>query len=103
MLSTHILDIGRGLPAGGILVRLYRIDEGDRVFIAQAQTDRDGRVNAPFGGTLAVGRYELVFSVGDPERFYDEIPVRFRIEADSGTCHIPLLLSPYGYTTYRGS
>lgn len=102
MLSTHVLDIGRGLPAAGIPVALYHIDGATRTLIAQATTDQDGRVNAPFGGALAAGKYELVFTVGDTERFYDEIPVRFRVESDA-KCHVPLLLARYGYSTYRGS
>ncbi|MDQ2681449.1 MAG: hydroxyisourate hydrolase [Candidatus Eremiobacteraeota bacterium] len=103
MLSTHVLDLGRGASAVGVPVALYRIDTHGRTLIAQAHTDADGRVGAPFGGKLTAGRYELVFSVGGAEQFYDEIAVRFYIEPGSTRCHIPLLLSPYGYSTYRGS
>lgn len=110
MLSTHVLDLAMGVPAEGIAVTLYRID-GERRRIAGAKTDADGRVAAPFGGALEPGAYEIVFSVGSyfairkeqGGAFYDEIPVRFRIESAGAKYHVPLLLSPWGYSTYRGS
>ena len=110
MLSTHVLDVAAGLPAEGIAVTLCRID-GERQRIAAATTDADGRVPAPFGGTLKPGRYEIVFSVGayfahrnaQGGAFYDEIPVRFVVESSAATYHVPLLLAPWGYSTYRGS
>lgn len=110
MLSTHVLDVATGVPAEGIPVVLYRID-GERRRIDAAKTDADGRVPAPFGGTLEPGAYEIVFSVAayfaartsQGGAFYDEIPVRFRVESASAKYHIPLLLAPWGYSTYRGS
>jgi 5-hydroxyisourate hydrolase len=108
MLSTHVLDISRGEPAGGMKVTLYRVGAEHKA-IASATTDVDGRIAAPFGGTLDAGQYELVFSVGpyfgafDLETFYDEIPIRFRVEGPDARYHVPLLVSPWGYSTYRGS
>lgn len=110
MLSTHVLDVAAGLPAEGIAVTLYRIDDA-RHRVAAAKTDADGRVPSPFGGALEPGTYEIVFAVGAyfvhrGERrgsFYDEIPVRFVVESATATYHVPLLLAPWGYSTYRGS
>lgn len=109
MLSTHVLDVARGLPAAGIEVALYRLDGADRALVARAETDEEGRIGAPFGGTLKPGWYELLFAAGaylsrwKIESFYDEIPVRFLIDSSSARYHVPLLLAPYGYSTYRGS
>jgi len=109
-ISTHVLDTARGLPAAGITIALYALDErGARTFVAQSVTDDDGRTDAPLGSVLRAGAYELIFSVGDyfarhhEVGFYDEIPVRFRIGDRPGKYHVPLLLSPWGYSTYRGS
>ena len=110
MLSTHVLDVATGAPAEGIAVTLYRVD-GGRQRIATAKTDADGRIAAPFGGSLEAGTYEIVFAVGSyfavrkqlGGAFYDEIPVRFRIESATAKYHVPLLLAPWGYSTYRGS
>lgn len=110
MLSTHVLDVAMGVPAEGIAVTLYRID-GEHRRIAAAKTDADGRVPVPFGGALEPGTYEIVFAVGayfairkeQGGAFYDEIPVRFRVESATAKYHIPLLLAPWGYSTYRGS
>lgn len=109
MLSTHVLDISRGVPAAGLEVTLNRLDGGDRSFVAASQTDEDGRIDDFFGGTLQPGSYELIFAVGayftrtGSASFYDEIPVRLRIDSNSVKYHVPLLLAPYGYSTYRGS
>jgi hydroxyisourate hydrolase len=109
-ITTHVLDTALGLPAAGIRIALYALDEhGARTFVAQAVTNADGRTEAPLGATLRAGPYELVFSVGEyfarqhTAGFYDEIPVRFRIGDRPGKYHVPLLLSPWGYSTYRGS
>ncbi len=105
MLSTHVLDISRGRPASGIGVELYRLHSSARTLVAQAATDGDGRIAAPFGGTLEPGVYELCFRVAEyyEDCFFELIPIRFRITERGGKYHVPLLLSPYGYTTYRGS
>lgn len=106
--STHVLDTARGTPGAGISVGLFAID-GERKLLNVGVTNGDGRTNGPLGTDLAAGTYELVFAVMDYfelagiDTFFDEIPVRFRIDADAERYHVPLLLSPWGYSTYRGS
>jgi len=108
MLSTHVLDTSRGEPAAGVDVTLYRAG-AERVEIARGTTDADGRIASPFGGTLAPGWYELLFAVGayfaaaGSPAFYDDVPVRFRIDRGEERYHVPLLISPWAYSTYRGS
>ncbi len=108
-LSTHVLDIARGVPGARIEVALLRSDGAVRTPIARARTDDGGRIAGPFGGELEPGWYELVFTVGayfkrlESASFYDEIAVRFHIEEGTAHYHVPLLLAPYGYSTYRGS
>jgi 5-hydroxyisourate hydrolase len=100
-LSTHILDATSGRPAAGVAVRLEGADGG---VIAEATTDADGRV-----GKLAVdldtGVYRLVFDTGAyfPQTFYPEVVVTFRADGPGQHYHVPLLLSPFAYSTYRGS
>jgi 5-hydroxyisourate hydrolase len=108
-LSTHVLDVAHGLPASNLEVRLYKVDGDDCDEIALEKTNADGRIAAPFGGDLAAGTYELVFAIGayythhDVETLFTDVAVRFRIADPSERYHIPLLLSPWSYTTYRGS
>lgn len=113
-LTTHVLDTARGMPAKGIKIALYRLD-GDRTLIAETITNDDGRTNSPVlpEGDFKTGKYELVFFCGDyleaseqahgDIKFLDEIPLRFGMDDGSAHYHVPLLLSPYGYSTYRGS
>ena len=115
-LTTHVLDTARGRPAAGMSVELYRIEDegGGRVFLRALATNADGRTDGPIlpEAEFVPGTYELVFHAGaylDPHitappvpRFLDEIPVRFGM-AEGVHYHVPLLLSPYGYSTYRGS
>ena len=96
-LSTHVLDTSKGRPASGIRVRLELHDDGWRT-IADGHTDDDGRISG--WDTVASGVYRLVFEVGG--EFYPEVTVTFRVTDDSHY-HVPLLISPYGYSTYRGS
>lgn len=102
-LSTHVLDAVRGAPATGLAVTLYRAD----LPIDTGVTDADGRVRA-LGDALEPGDYRLVFDTGawfagrDQETFYPEVTVAFRIDG-GGHQHVPLLLSPFAYSTYRGS
>lgn len=112
-LTTHVLDTARGVPAAGLRVVLDRLEIGRRERLADLATNADGRTDAPIlpPGRFAPGRYELTFFAGDYLRgtgarlgeppFLDEIPIRFGMEA--GHYHVPLLLSPFGYSTYRGS
>lgn len=108
MLSTHVLDTAAGVPAAGIGVSLYRCAGDARTLIANATTNADGRTGAPLAVTLEMGTYELAFAV-EPyfatrgAAFYDTIVVRFRVDDPARNYHVPLLLSPWGYTTYRGS
>lgn len=111
-LTTHVLDTSREGPAEGVDVTLYRLDDGDREEVTAATTNHDGRVDDPLldEDEIAAGTYELVFDVGPYYRegptessFLDEVPVRFLIDEPTEHYHVPLLLSPGGYTTYRGS
>jgi 5-hydroxyisourate hydrolase len=113
--STHVLDTSQGRPAAGIAVSLYRIGHAGREHCASAVTDRDGRTDQPLlsGERIPTGIYELVFAAGAYLRqqgvtlqepaFLDEVVIRFGIAEEAGSYHVPLLLSPYGYSTYRGS
>jgi 5-hydroxyisourate hydrolase len=120
-LTTHVLDTALGRPAAGLEITLYRVaggrvgdgrvGGGAREEIARAVTNADGRTDAPILDTarFATGEYELVFAAGDylvatgrDDAFLGEVPVRFRMAEDSHY-HVPLLLSPFGYSTYRGS
>jgi 5-hydroxyisourate hydrolase len=107
--STHVLDVARGRPAEGLLIGLFALEDGHRRHVATARTNADGRTDAPLGTDLTPGTYELVFSVTDyferesTPAFYDVIPVRFTVAGEAARYHVPLLLSPWGYSTYRGS
>jgi 5-hydroxyisourate hydrolase len=114
-LTTHVLDTATGRPAAGMAIELFRIERGDRRLLKTVTTNSDGRCDAPLlkGSDLAAGQYELLFHVGDYFRaggvllsdppFLDLVPLRFGI-ADAGQhYHVPLLVSPFAYATYRGS
>lgn len=108
-LSTHVLDITAGRPAAGVVIELFRLDHGRSDKIKQVITNRDGRTDAPLlsNAEMQAGHYELLFHVGDyfasTDRFLDVVPIRFRITDTSSNYHIPLLCSPWAYSTYRGS
>ncbi len=114
-LSTHVLDTARGAPAKGVTIELHRVDNGERLHLKTMITNADGRTDSPLlaGERLEAGIYELTFRAGDYLRssgatltdppFLDDIVVRFGIAEPEGNYHIPLLLSPFGYSTYRGS
>ncbi|MDI5892886.1 hydroxyisourate hydrolase [Halomonas rhizosphaerae] len=114
-LTTHVLDTAQGRPGQGIRIEVFRLEGETRTRLKEVVTNDDGRCDAPLleGGDFATGEYELVFHAGDylrargieaeEPRFLDVIPLRFGV-ADAGQhYHVPLLLSPYGYSTYRGS
>jgi 5-hydroxyisourate hydrolase len=115
-LTTHVLDTALGKPAAGMKIDLFRIDGAARHVLKSVLTNDDGRVDGgPIlaGAAFRKGIYELVFHAGDYLRaqrlalpdplFLDLIPIRFGIADVDGHYHVPLLLSPYGYSTYRGS
>ena len=104
-LTTHVLDTARGKPGVGIRIELYGAD-GTK--LAETRTNAEGRTDAPLleGGRLRAGAYELVFHVGayfGAEAFFERIPVRIKIADANQHYHVPLLCSPWSYTTYRGS
>lgn len=107
-ISTHVLDLGSGEPAAGVPVALFRLgDDGQPTLLAEAETDDDGRVRALLRDDLTSGSYQLVFDVaayldGEPE-FFENVAVGFRIDDPERSYHVPLLLSPFGLSTYRGS
>jgi len=106
-ITTHVLDAADGRPAAGIAVQLLARDGDAWTTIAEAVTDADGRATALGPERVAPGEYRLRFDTGayfaanDTPTFYPEALVTFRVE--EGHCHVPLLLSPFAYTTYRGS
>jgi 5-hydroxyisourate hydrolase len=113
-LTTHVLDTARGCPAEGLRIELFRIDGASRTHIRTLETNADGRTNEQIlpEAEFAVGEYELVFHAGDyldasgtpseNPRFLNVIPLRFGM-SEAAHYHVPLLLSPFGYSTYRGS
>jgi 5-hydroxyisourate hydrolase len=115
-ISTHVLDTARGKPAQGVAIDLHFIDlHFGGKFVKSAVTNVDGRTDEPLvaADRLETGIYELTFHAGDYFRatgveladppFLDVVVVRFGVADANGTYHVPLLLSPYGYSTYRGS
>jgi 5-hydroxyisourate hydrolase len=112
-LTTHVLDSALGRPAAGLTVELFRLGE-DEERVATAETNEDGRIDRPLleGDAFVAGVYEIRFHAGDYLRktmtlpdpsFLDIVPIRFGIAAPDEHYHVPLLLSPYSYSTYRGS
>ncbi len=105
-ITTHVLDVAKGRPAAGVGVWLER-EDGDRfVPLASGVTDADGRVSTLLAPdhALAPGVYRIRFDVGAYQSgFYPSVTIDFRVEAAREHYHVPLLLSPYGYSTYRGS
>jgi 5-hydroxyisourate hydrolase len=114
-LTTHVLDTGRGVPASGVLVEAHIVRGSERMPVGTATTNAQGRTDTPLaaGGGFERGVYELTFHVGDYFRradvattdppFLDRVVIRVGIADPAAGYHIPLLISPYGYTTYRGT
>lgn len=113
-LTTHVLDTANGRPGAGIAVTVFRLD-GTRRELARATTNHDGRCDQPLleGAVFEAGRYEIVFGAGDYFRgidptlpdppFVDEVVLRFGVADPAAHYHVPLLVSPWSYSTYRGS
>lgn len=114
-LSTHVLDTAQGKPGAGVKVELYRIEDGRRVLLKTGATNQDGRCNGPLleGDALRAGLYELVFAAGDyfaaqgvklaEPRFLDRVTIAFGVADASQNYHVPLVVTPWSYSTYRGS
>lgn len=121
-LSTHVLDTARGRPAAGVAIALWYLGSssnpeqsgGDAVLVARATTNTDGRTDAPLlaDGTMRTGAWRLVFGVGDYYRagrhpdagaFLERVAIEFRIADIEAAYHVPLLVTPWSYSTYRGS
>lgn len=114
-LTTHVLDTAQGIPARCLDAALYRVTDRDRVAVTRAVTNDDGRLDAPLlaGEAFVAGTYELVFDVGryfvtqpvsvtEPP-FLDLVTIRFTVTDADDHYHVPLLVSPWAYSTYRGS
>ncbi len=114
-LTTHVLDTARGLPAAGLKIVLYSVSGNSHRKIVEMETNADGRTDSPIlpKETFKTGTFELIFFAGDYLRatgqasedplFLDQVPIRFGMADAEAHYHVPLLLSPYGYSTYRGS
>ncbi len=114
-LSTHVLDTAQGVPAAGVSIELFELVDGERRLVCDTVTNDDGRTDAPLlsAEQMRAGVFEIVFHVGayfarrstagSQPGFLDQVPVRFTIADPSQPYHVPLLASPWSYTTYRGS
>ena len=114
-LTTHVLDTMHGTPAKGVAIKLFRLDKATRELISATVTNEDGRCDQAIlpKEAFANGKYELEFAIGDYYRalgvkqdeplFLDEVVIRFGINDPSSHYHVPVLVSPYSYSTYRGS
>lgn len=114
-LSTHVLDTAHGRPAAQVAIELYRVTDGERALLAATSTNTDGRCDAPLleGEALLAGQYELVFAAGDyfaahgvavaTPRFIDRVTIAFGVADPAQNYHVPLVVTPWSYSTYRGS
>ncbi|NOK86202.1 MAG: hydroxyisourate hydrolase [Chloroflexi bacterium AL-W] len=114
-LTTHVLDVYHGRPAADMQIDLWRIHTVEREHVLTVQTNNDGRCDAPLlaDDALIIGEYELIFHVrgyfqtqmqtDDASPFLNQVPVRFTVFDAAGHYHVPLLVSPWSYSTYRGS
>ncbi len=113
--TTHVLDAGRGCPAAGMAIELFEVEGESRRLVRSVVTNADGRTDGAVipQGEMRTGVFELVFHAGDyldgaglggeSPRFLDLIPIRFGVADEGAHYHVPLLLAPYSYSTYRGS
>jgi len=114
-LSTHVLDTAHGKPGAGVQVELYAVSDSGRTLLKRDTTNHDGRCGSPLleGAAMQPGRYELVFGAGDyfaaqgvqlaEPRFIDRVTIAFGIADPDQNYHVPLVVSPWSYATYRGS
>jgi 5-hydroxyisourate hydrolase len=114
-LSTHVLDTTQGKPGAGVKVELYAVDKGQRTLLKTETTNQDGRCTSPLleGDAMQPGEYELVFAAGDyfaaqgvslpSPRFVDRVTIAFGIAHADQNYHVPLVVTPWSYSTYRGS
>ncbi|HWJ94507.1 MAG TPA: hydroxyisourate hydrolase [Telluria sp.] len=114
-LSTHVLDTAHGRPGAGVTVELYEVTGDGRRLVKRDTTNADGRCNAPLleGDTMRAGQFELVFAAGDyfaaqgvklaEPRFIDRVTIAFGIADPGQNYHVPLVMTPWSYSTYRGS
>ncbi|MCU1400984.1 MAG: uraH [Acidimicrobiales bacterium] len=113
-LTAHVLDVGRGVPAGGMRLTLTRLDGTSRESLVDTVTNADGRTDAPLLGpdTMRAGTYEVTYGVGEyfartladgTSTFFADVPVQFKVAESDVHVHVALLVSPWSYTTYRGS
>ncbi|CCN80655.1 5-hydroxyisourate hydrolase [Vibrio nigripulchritudo SFn27] len=114
-LTTHVLDTTHGVPAAAISIELYRISGNEQMLLKTVKTNNDGRTDEPMlsGEEFKAGKYELAFQVAhyykengielDSVPFLDDVVIRFGLSDEDSHYHVPLLVSPYGYSTYRGS
>jgi len=114
-LSTHVLDVTQGKPGAGVRLALYLIEGDKKILLKQTVTNKDGRCDEPLlqGDAFQTGRYELLFGAGDyfaaqgvsmtQPRFIDDVVIGFGIADPTQNYHVPLVVSPWSYSTYRGS
>ena len=114
-LTTHVLDTSLGLPAAGVKIKLYKLEDSNLTLINQLETNQDGRTDIPLltEAQMAVGKYQLVFEMEAyflktqtnlfMPLFLSDIPILFGISDPTSHYHVPLLVSPFGFSTYRGS
>lgn len=114
-LSTHVLDTTQGKPGAGVRIDLFAVGDGGRTLLKSDVTNADGRCGAPLleGDAMQPGKYELVFAAGDyfaaqgvalpAPRFVDQVTIAFGIAASDQNYHVPLVVTPWSYSTYRGS
>lgn len=114
-LTTHVLDTSLGVPAAGIKISLYKLIGNEQKLLKETVTNHDGRTDEPLlsDQEMTAGHFQLVFEMGDYFKtshndladplFIDSIPIRFGISDAASHYHVPLLVSPFGYSTYRGS
>ena len=107
-ISTHVLDLGTGEPAIGVPVALFRVEPGGRPeLLVEMETDDDGRIRALLNAPLEAGSYQLVFDVAEylqeDAEFFENVAIGFRVDDNERSYHVPLLLSPFSLSTYRGS